>query len=261
LPYQYHTRDTFISDANGALSFVVLPSVITDSIVPSVVLGNLCGPTALVPPRIPLLPGATDFRVVSVGLRLTNVAPALSASGLVSLRIFSVDDGVGIGTQYVGDTYLATDYLDVALSDCHDTCAVLPHNSHFPAETYTCITTPPTSILDWVACGNSPLTVTLLGGPPNVSCLTVEFIMNVEFFFAEGGALALAATPSPVSNLLVTQAAAAVTSTAKSLMISGAKLASDYIKKRALEALRSVLARNPYAGSALVAYSAIRSVD
>jgi hypothetical protein len=191
-----------------------------------------------------VLTGVNSYRIVSMGVRIRNIAPLLTASGMVHVRSLANPVGGSLAT-YLGSSYTASQSYDVSLSDCSEECFIFEHTAQLNQVFYSQQTVG--TIAAWEAAGFNPITITLMGVPASTDCLSVEIIMHVEYSFNDGSDLALACTPPPPANPLVTQAAASVTSVLSAFAYRSAELASSAIKRYAMQALAARAATDPRA--------------
>jgi len=242
LPYKIHFERVVTSTATGEAAFLVFPQVDSSPIVtPSLIVGDICTYAGTPPAEVPLPTGATSFRIVSVGIKLKSIAPFLTASGMVNYRSFAALNGSTLGTVD-GNTYLCSQSKNVALVDLKDECCILEHTSQRPAEFYTPAVQNPTGLVpDMISSGYAPLSVFASGLPVSTPVIHVEYVMHVEYLFDDTAALALAATPPPPSNALVTQAAAKISSLGESVFHHSVEAFGQWIERKALTAVGSLL--------------------
>lgn len=240
-PFTVHSEKTLTTDINGNVAFTVVPNVTRDSICPTVVVGNTVTPNFLDAAVVPLPTGATRFRITSVGLRVKNVAPSLTASGMVSFRGYSAEDGTQL-FSYDGTAYTVAAAKNVPLINVTDECIVLQHTSQMAQNFYKPLQVMPTFIIqEWQAPGYAPVSVLLKGGPASTACLHVEFIMNVEFTFDEGFALGLAVTPAPAFNPVLAAVASRVSSSGIGVFTESANMVYRMVRqKRPLKLLQTM---------------------
>lgn len=184
--------------------------------------------------------GATHYRITAVGIRLTRITPPLTSSGMVRLRAFAASDGAPLGSIDV-DTLKASKSLDVALQDCTQVGIVFMHTNQRPSAFYA-LRTNQNVIDESDTSGFGPITIAVSGGPASVDALQIEYIQHTEYLFNDSSDLALLATPAPVANPLVTNAAAAVSSLADYTFHRTVQAATSFITsaaRRAVDALAS----------------------
>jgi hypothetical protein len=237
LPYTVHYNTTVGSDANGNLGLLVWPTWFYSSFVGGAV--NVGGDTFTPSlnfsvPVVPVLTGQSKARIVSMGIRVRNVAPALTASGMVYLRSFPAELAASLVTIQ-GTSYMASQSKDVPLIECRDEAVVFEHSSQMPQIFYDGNLQHPTpAVVTAVASGFLPVTIMGNGLPASTPCLQVELVMHMEYLFQDNAALALAATPPPTSNALVTSVAAKITSAGEATFHAGVESLSRWVQAKAI---------------------------
>ena len=236
----YTIEENFVmgTNASGLDGMLICPSVAASSLVtPNSMTGTQLNFTTNRATVVPLLTGVSKFRIVSAGYKIKCIAPALTASGVVYLRTFAVEDASAMAT-IPGATYACSSYMDIPLVDCKDVSVIIPHTSQVPQHFYVpTLVSPSTSVTAWSAPGFCPTTICVSGGPASTPVLHITYVMHVEYTFADGEALALAATSPPKMNDIVLKVAGQVTSDASTTYeTSSAKLAKR-IEDKAFAAL------------------------
>jgi hypothetical protein len=163
-------------------------------------------------PQVSELTGATGYRIVSAGLKIRRISAPLHSSGMVHIRSYAQENGAKF-THLSANDLQVSNHMDVPLQDCKELTVLFPHTSQM-AQTFYPINESAVNTWDWKAAGFGAVLVSISGGPADTNALQVEFIMHVEYVFSDNAPLALAATPSPPANQVVTSLAAKVTSSA-----------------------------------------------
>jgi hypothetical protein len=254
LPFTVRQLQTLSSDAQGELGVVVSPQVNFDPFAPCTVVGTTMTVGAVPAPTVALLAGVAKFRIVSVGVRVTNIAPALTASGMIHFRSFAQENAVGLGS-IDGTTYSASQVHSRSLQECKGFCVILERNSQMPQIFYDPLVTAPSNVFaDQIFPGTCPLTICGQGLPAATPCIQVELVMHVEYIFSESAALALATTPAPSFNPLITTTANRITASSGHIFSDNVKSVGMYVAKSALNLLATaVSARLGPGAGALVA--------
>jgi hypothetical protein len=188
------------------------------------------------------LSGVKNYRIVSYGMKVKRVCAPLSSSGTVYIRGLSSITGAGLENQNMTSYY--TDFHeDLALQDCKEV-AVIGRRIGAEASFFHDIdvTTPTTALADWVSPGWGPITISVVGGPPSVGTLNIEYFVNMEVTFSDSESLGLLMTPSPVFDPRVVDSANKIASEAKSVFLNGAREAGSFVVRKATQALLSVAA-------------------
>jgi len=241
LAFQIHQEAIMTTGPAGASGIVIVPTIEKNSIVGSNVTGSVMATTVMTAPVVPKLTGASKYRIVSAGFRLSSIAAPLTASGMVHIRSFQVEDGDSLNPMD-GTTYTASKSVNVPLNRLADQIIVFQRTSQRREEFYVPGDTNPTnSINDWVAPGFCPVSVLLTGGPADAGSIHVEVIYNIEYLFEEGAALQLAATPAPRSHPVVTEAASFVSSLGSQVFADSTDALARGIRVAASTALRTAL--------------------
>jgi hypothetical protein len=256
LPYTQRTVFSLSTNAGGDGAMLLQPSfayqarVFPDSVTyPSVTNWN--AKTFLLP-----FAGVSQYRIVSAGVRLRNVAPPLTSSGIVRIRGVPTDHNAAL-LAYDVAAYNAAYAADIPLQDVHDTAIIFQHSARMPQEFYDISGDLPDAHLTQPN-GLLPFTVYMEGGPAGSKVLDVEVIIHYELSFSDASGLQQLATPAPPANLQLTAAAATVTSTLRPVFESGVRAAGKWVLNSAVTALASRLG---LAGPARLALANIQEVD
>lgn len=240
LPYTFHQEQIFASDANGAFGTLIAPYVSVSPWTVSIVTGDVMTQTAFSPASIALLTGVSSYRVVTAGYKVKNIAPALTASGMIAFRSFGQANAVSL-SSVTGNTYTASCTRNVPLKDLQDTTVIIPRNSAVPTIFYDVVNTERGGVItDCLSNGFNFTTVFGYGLPASTPCVLIEFIYHVEFLFGDAAALGLAATPSVPFNPILSAAAAKLNSTAELIYHESKEYASEYVKRAAFAALKGL---------------------
>lgn len=250
LAYPQRTTFAIATDAAGQGSVLILPNYNNEwnynpssIVLPNVGFG-LAGTAST------LIANTANYRVVSWGMRIHNVATPLNSSGMVYVRGFSSQlGGSYINVNAVG--YNCDVIANIPLQDCHDVAIIGKKanntSAFYTAPSMTCHAGSTPS--DWAGPGWDAYTITVVGGPVSSTPLVVELIKNFEIVIDDFDATAQLMTPAPRDNPTVARASEIVTSTAKSVFIEGAAAASSYVKRLATSAIASYFG-GPAAGRA-----------
>jgi hypothetical protein len=194
------------------------------------------------------LSGATSYRIISAGFKLKRISPSLTTSGMVFVRSYGIDAGSEI-PAFSGNSYSASQTVDVPLVDAHDLCFIHEHTAQMPQVFYNfgvnALSVATTN-------GFCPATVFVQGAPASTPILQLEYVMHVEYVFDTSAPLALAATPAPPSNQIVTQVAARISSSAQGFFYDTLELAGKTIRQKALGYLTSALSLSPNPGLRMI---------
>jgi hypothetical protein len=265
LPYTVRYMQTYNSFADGTLGVFITPNTEYDSIGASIAPSSapyMKQPVALATAPVPTFAGADRFRIVSVGVRVTSIAPSLTASGMLHFRSHAVENGnalcTHLGSEVNGTSFAASKAADIALDDCKGYCFILEHSAKNPQLFYSPAQVTTNGIIDMFGgfAGFYPGTIYGNGLPANTPCIQVEFIMHLEYIFDASDALNLAATPGPRFNPVVRDAATTLTSLGNHIFSTSAEKIGAYIEKKAIETLRSFMSSSAV-GRGMLALTAI----
>jgi len=183
-----------------------------------------------------MLSDVVNYRIVSSGFVVRAQTARLYTSGMVLLRSYAVTTPASL-TSVDPTLYNCAAFKDVALASCYDGIAcVTQHTSAMPQSFY--VSTGSNAVAGSAAAnGYAPMIITLTGAPGAATPVVIEYTIHYELTFNDDSGLNLAATPAPPANMVLTAAAARVTSVIPAFFEKGAKLAGEYILKRAAEAL------------------------
>lgn len=263
LPYSVQFNTVFSTDANGYLSFVFDPRISSDGSgmvnVATVAAGVATSALNWTGAKVPILTGASQYRVVSAGLRIKNIAPMLTTSGMVHIRSYGDPDCSKLAVYNI-DTYSASKVVNVPLIEAKDVTVISEHSSQMPQLFYLPGVNP---FSNFTGAGFNPVSVAISGGPATANVLFVDFIIHIEYLFIDSEPLALAATPAPVYNQVVHAVTQKVSSEATNFFGKSVEYISRSIKSRASDYLANLLLRapNPVAKAAGGALTYIREVD
>lgn len=238
VPYAKHYTATVTTNSEGNGCVVVLPNYLYRSSTTGPMLGTTVDLTTSTfsAASVPLA-SANGVRLVSMGVRVRNIAAPLSAAGMVHLRTYPNSNSSGFGIIDVA-AYNGRQTLDVPLQDCKNVVVLPPHGYQPPELFYTVSTiSPTTSVIDWVSPGYLPATIAVIGGPASTPVLQLEFVEHWEMYFGDDSEAGFLATPPPPANALVTNAAARVTSSVGNLFIEGVEAFGRRVVQSAATAL------------------------
>lgn len=260
LPTEIHYTKTLTTDASGSGAFLILPVVKYDSILTcSVTSPDVFQPYDFTATPVPVLTGASKYRVVSAGLRVRSVAPLLTSSGSVYLRSYSAETATSFAA-FTGSTYLCSANKDISLNNLKDEAIIIPRSSQMPQTFYS--TTAVTYLAnDWTSEGLCPVSIAVVGGPASTAVIAVELIFHIEYIFEEGASLALATTPAPRYSGIITSVANTIKSDANLTFTSGLKALSNYVRTNAVSYIEKALGSNPRTRPLGILLNAARSVD
>jgi hypothetical protein len=190
------------------------------------------------PELVAPLAGASGYRIVSAGFKLRRISPMLTTSGTVFVRSHAVTSGSEFQPTYLGDTYQASKTVDIALQDCSEACFIFEHSSQMPQVFYPFSTN---ALVTADLAGFLPMTVSVSGGPVTTGVLQMELIVNIEYVFSPSAPLALAATPAPPGNALVTTVANRITSESSHFFSDAVGIVGAHLRKKATTYLANAL--------------------
>lgn len=197
--------------------------------------------------------GVSRYRIVSWGLEITNIAPKLSASGLVRVRLASPLTGTTLAT-FATTTYLCDETFDLAAST-EKRLFIIPKKIGLDANMFKDTTTyGSTAIASWLNPGWQAVVVSLTGAPTSTTMIQVRVVYNYEVVYAEGEASAYFQTPSPASNVAVQQGTSSVLNSVGNFFEGAAERLDAVFKSKALKYVASagtlLLTKNPRAAAA-----------
>lgn len=258
LPFTLQQEAVLGSDGAGFLGAFVLPTIAYSPLVTAAVAAPQINATFLDAPVVPVLTGTSKFRIVSMGYKLRNIAPALTASGMISIRTFSQEDGSSGITSTSGNTYSASGVQNIALTNLVDQLVNVPHTSQMPQTFYDPSVVSPTNLInDWMAPGFCYSTIYGAGLPLNTDCIHIEIIIHLELMFEEGAALQLAAGNAPTANPILKQIAASVSSSASHIFSESVSEFGTYVKKTIVRAILDRTNSTPRGRFASASYYAL----
>jgi hypothetical protein len=230
LPLTHRSMFTLTTDGNGQVAAIWSPSWSNEPIAhPSARTGSTV--TAWAPfDAQGLLSGVVKYRIVSSGFILRGVSAPLYTQGTLFLRSYAADRSALTPVELT--SFNATYTKSTPLRDIHEVSFVTQHNSALPQTFYGISST---------AVGYNPATIFVTGGPANTEVLTLEAVVHYELIFDDSEGMAQVATPSPPANSLLTSAASKVTSTMAPYFERGVLAASEYVAKRAMNAIATAV--------------------
>lgn len=244
LAFTAQWNQTLTTNATGYSSIIFSPRFTSDGsgmTSTTTVVAGVATSVNFAPASVALLSGASKYRVVSAGVRLRNISPLLTASGVVNIRSYS-DPSCSALTSYTIDNCQAAQVRNVSVVDCKDVHLIAEHSSQLPQIFYVPTTT---SIAADTGSGFCPMTISINGGPASTATLYLEFIVHVEFVFDDSAPLALAATPAPVFNPIISTVTKKISSESVNFFSKSLDLVSRSIRTRAYNYLSSLLISAP----------------
>lgn len=211
-------------------------------------------------PSVAPIAGVTAYRIVSSGFTLKNISNLMTTDGLISLRSWAKPDGAEFA---IVDTtsFSASAAYDVPLLDCKDVATITQRSTRLPQ---AFVDTDDDRGVVTNTTDNGFLPVTILLSAASTNKVYMSWVINYELVFDDSSGLAQLATNPPLNNPLITQAAAAVTSSVGTIFSRSASAIGDVIVRKAAQAVAGLLGGPPAAaaaGGAIMAYQHARSVD
>jgi len=238
LPFTVQFEQILSSDAEGELGALLAPQVGFSPVSTTSVVGTVMTQTAFPAAPVPVLSGAQKYRIVSCGVILKSIAPLLTASGMISVRSIPSEVGTNL-TLITGNSYGVSQVKNIPLVDLTDTGIIFEHSSQIPTAFYPIETS--ALVADWLAPGFTPVTVYGQGLPASTSCIHLQFVMHLEYFFDDGSALALATTPAPQPQPWLTDTSTKLTAHLGNYFAESSSKLSTYIENYALTQLKNFL--------------------
>jgi len=237
-PYSAHSQSVATTNSTGEYCILVVPGYSYQASI-GTSLGGSCSFTTLTQ-VIPFSFNASNYRIVSYGLRIKNITAPLNSSGVVRIRGIGSSRGVDLGT--VNSNLYHDFYEDVPLQNCTDLCVVGRRSSEAHHFFNAPGTTNPSAVpTDWVSNGWAPLLVSVIGAPASTAILQIEFFFNYELTWPDGDSMNLMTTPSPPSNTLLTTASSQVQQSIGNVFTRGIKEVENVVVKYAAKAIGSAV--------------------
>lgn len=241
LPYTTHIRNSFTTNASGNVGILICPSWnYYPFSLPSATAGTVYTFGA---PRAVLVPpaGAARVRLVSYGIVCRSVVAPLSASGMVRVRGFAVQDGFYVSVCD-GTTYNCDFYEDFPLRDVAN-AAVIGRRTDPTCKNFR---TPPqidagNLVTNWIAPGFGPILISVDGAPASTSVLDIEIVLHWEITLDDSSDLQQLSTKSPAYDLVLDTAQSTMSSVAQNVFKQGVQAAGKYIESLAVRALGSAV--------------------
>jgi hypothetical protein len=182
------------------------------------------------------------FRVVSWGIVIHNVAPLMTASGMIRVRGINYTTGNTLGVVDFS-SYTADYSLDVAMVDCKEVAVVGRRQDPSVADSFlTPLAVQPNStITGWTNNGWQAIYVGIDGGPSAVTCLDIEVYVNYELIFDDSGTSSLLSTRAPNTPSVVTEAAKSLLAEMKPTFLDGVKGMGRYVAAKATASLATLM--------------------
>lgn len=262
LPFQRHERLTLTTSNLGTCGAVALPNYAYTFMIEgsTAANGNISLPelVTLYTSRI----SCDSYRIVSWGIKVSNICAPLAASGMVSIRGWSATAGTALGVTS-GTGYNSTFSEDIPLQDCKEVMIIgqvsditsttfVPQNEDMAANQSASA-----SPLAWTRNGFNALSVALVGGPVSTPCVLIELIVNYELMFFDHDGVGILATRAPEYHQHVEGAHKHLKSKMKNVFKKGA----EHLAKHAAEAAVGALADAYAPGTGPAAQQMIRDVD
>lgn len=261
LPFTFRGRYTASTNAAGNVGFLLLPGFdyqfASDTVVTT--------PPTIVPTNLLTLAAITfvpsQYRIVTAGLRLRCIAPALTAQGMVRIRHFGNPTGGSGLTSINASSFNAALTADIPLKDCLD--VVIPlrrigaNATEFvrPTDTNTSST-----VSGWVSPGWGAVSIYVDGGPASLAALDIEAIFNYELRFSDGDTMNAVTTPATPIDNTVTQISSQITTGMKGGFLAGAEQFGRYVADKALATATNFVAQRLGFGVAKTATSLARNM-
>lgn len=180
-----------------------------------------------------------SVRIVSAGFRLRSVGAPLYQSGVVHLRSWGVETGASFLTVN-GLSFTASQAMSFRLADAKNVTVLYQHTSQRPEKFYDpTYLTPSNFVNQWNTAGFAPVTIFVSGAPVSQTVLEIEHFINYELIFDDGSSTSVLATSPPPYNPVVADAAKLVSSTMKTIFMSGVEQVGSYVVSAAANALRT----------------------
>lgn len=243
LPYQRHERLTVNSDATGFGGLIVLPSYFYNMLIgaTAATATTLTAPTTVAAATSKI--SCDNYRIVSWGLRISNVTAPLSSSGTIAIRGWSAADS-GALSVINATSYNSSFSEDIPLQDVRDVL-ILGQLSDMSGQAfvdtqsdYGAAEAATATFVNWVRKGFNPITIHMAGVPANTPCLAVELIVNYELGFFDHDGVGILATTAPEFHPHVHNAHKNIRSKMKNVFKKG----SEQLAKHAVEAAATALA-------------------
>nr|WPR18185.1 MAG: coat protein [Chemarfal virus 44] len=252
LSYSWHSQNTFASDLGGRVGMLCIPDYLNGAYVQGLMTGSVM--TIATANATSKIANVSSYRIVSWGAKVRCIAPPLSASGLLSIRVFDSYTGADFASIDT-TTYNCSSYLDVPLQAATEVCVVLGRldvtSKKFikPFDTLQ----GGSNVTNWVSPGFQSCTIAINGGPASTAVINVEFFVNYELTFSDSDGNQQLALPSHPYNQTISDATDTVVTSVKSIFASGAKEVASTIASASKQALIGALRSRISKSSSLLA--------
>lgn len=249
LPFTIQYSQTLSTNAAGSLAFIFVPRIASDSgqintatvTAVDVATSGLNFDATIVAP----LAGVQKYRIVSAGVRIKRISPDLTTSGMLYVRSYAYPEFANLNIYDI-DNFNCSQIVNIPLVNVKDSTFVSEHSSQMPQTFYNLSSG---AAATFTGAGFNNMTIGVIGAPASTPVLFVEYIMHVEYMFDDSSPLALAATPPPVPNPVITNASRAITSQGSHFFSDSVAILGDFIRRKATNYLATALGSspNPYA--------------
>lgn len=237
LPFSYHARVTLSSQAQGYNWTMFLPQFAYTPYTSGLTAVSTQVTSWNDFASASVLANVQSYRIVSCGYILRNIAPALTASGMVRVRGWPVTSGTTLTTVDLA-SYSGTFSIDIPLLECKELPVIIPHTAQLPQTIYN-VSSDSATVSGAGTKGFVFTTICVDGAPASIPVLDVEFFIHYELIFDDSTAMQLLATPSPAPSTAVKAAAARVSSTIAGYVGHSIEEGSKFVAKKALAGLTS----------------------
>lgn len=192
-------RGSMTTNSSGVNAFLILPGFSYVNAIAATITAGVVTFTTIV--ANPATGGFTPsgYRINSMGIRFKNIAPPLTASGIVRIRGLSALNGTAL-TSIDTNNFNVDFHDDIPLQDCKDTCIILrKYGEQSEFFQLPAATNPSANVTDYITPFMGPVLVSL-EGPVSTACLEFQYFINYELTFQDGDAMNLVATP-PASSM------------------------------------------------------------
>lgn len=195
--------------------------------------------------------GVARWRLVSWGLEVKNVGAALSAAGVIRVRLMSPLTGSSL-TNVATTTYQCDETYDFPISD-RRSFFILPKKIGTEANLFRDTTTyASTTVSNWQNPGWQVVNICINGAPANTTSTEVRYVYNYEIVFDEGDSKNYYTTASPPTNLTQQQSTSTVSRAVGSFVEGSASFLDKIVKSKATKYFAGLLTglatKNPKAG-------------
>lgn len=193
--------------------------------------------TALAPPA-----NISRWRLTSWGIRLSCSLSAMTAAGVLRVRLFSPLTGSSLNPSSVNST-LADESYDVPISrlinkDFH----ILPKPFGLEARTFRNRADEATTLSSWTNPGWQTVLVSIQGGPASGYPVQAYVYYHYEVLFVDGEPANTFATVPPMENPVVKEAASGVLARVGNFFEGAAERVDTIMKSKAVKYLASGIA-------------------